>query len=156
MSSFLVDVPSLLSLNYISQNVSSPKKDLRDGSFGPPATPSSLSSYAGGLAETYQHNRARARRSWSAEAWARRQVTGGEVGATSKSRLWARLSAGFEQAWAYCNGTAYDTSRVNRVCAEHSPGADCSHNAPGRDALYCRDQYDDCRLTRRALYHAPE
>ena len=55
-----------------------------------------------------------------------------------------------------CNGTIYNTSRVNAACARHVPGADCAHNTPDRFALFCRNQFGPRKLTINALYHESE
>jgi len=70
--------------------------------------------------------------------------------------LWERMRFGFEAAYVYCNGTVYQTDRVNAACADLAPGADCARNLPGRYALFCRNQYGNRKLTIRALYHARE
>ena len=72
------------------------------------------------------------------------------------AELRRRMLRGFERAVSTCNGTIYNTSRVNAVCSRLAPDADCAHNPPHRFALFCRNQFGSRRLTVRALYHETE
>ena len=72
------------------------------------------------------------------------------------AELRRRMLRGFERAYSTCNGTIYNTSRVNAVCSRLAPGADCAHNPPDRFALFCRNQFGSRRLTVNALYHETE
>jgi hypothetical protein len=78
------------------------------------------------------------------------------LAAVEAAELRRRMLQGFERAYSTCNGTIYNTSRVNALCSRLAPGADCAHNPPDRFALFCRNQFGSRRLTVNALYHETE